>query len=105
MFKNKLSFLSHIFSYQSIKIRHSGRILYPDSLRFICFRSQTKLLCVKIYKFLQVAVAVVMGIDPSDDEDATTVHGCDDEEDYEDLLPLETDMLPETSAKPVSILY
>ncbi len=46
----------------------------------------------------------MIGVDPSDDEDATTVHGCDDEEGYEDLLPLETEMLPGTSSKAVSIL-
>lgn len=46
-------------------------------------------------------MAVVIGVDPSDDEDATTVHGCDDEEDYEELLPLETELLPEISNKGV----
>jgi len=33
----------------------------------------------------------VIGDDPTDDEDATTVHGGDDYDDYEELLPLETD--------------
>ncbi len=45
----------------------------------------------------------MIGVDQSDDEDATTVHGCDDEEDYEDLLPLETELLPEASTKAVGL--